>query len=85
MTTIDAAFRQELEAHPTNRVEVIVRTRGDPRQHLAQVMAAGLTVRHTYSLIHALAATGLGTSVLRLVDEPWVDRIERDAEVRTME
>lgn len=85
MTSIDPDFKEQLQAQPVERVDVIVRTYGDPRDHMAHIMAEGLTVRHTYSLINALAVTGLGAAVLRLADESWVDRIEPDAEVRTME
>ena len=84
MTKIDPKFRKRLESNPTQRVDVIVRVAEDPRDRLPDVMAHGLTVRHTYSLIKALAATGLGVSILELADEPWVKKIETDEEVRTM-
>lgn len=84
MTKIDPEFRKRLESNPTQRVDVIVRVAEDPRDRLPDVMAHGLTVRHTYSLIKALAATGLGVSILELADEPWVKKIETDEEVRTM-
>lgn len=81
---INSEFRAELEANPITRVSVIVRTTGDPRDVADQVMGHGLAVRHTYSLIRALAAEGLASSVLQLAEEPWVERIEPDREVRTM-
>ncbi|MFQ5856943.1 MAG: hypothetical protein ACE5LU_15120 [Anaerolineae bacterium] len=81
---IDTKFRERLESDPTQRIDVIVRTVDDPRGRVPQVTAHGLHVRHTYSLVKALAATGLGMSVLRLSDEPWVEKIEPDEEVRTM-
>ncbi len=81
---IDVQFRERLESDPTQRIDVIVRTVDDPRARVSHVTAHGLYVRHTYSLIKALAATGLGASVLQLADEPWVEKIEPDEEVRTM-
>lgn len=81
---IDVQFRERLESDPTQRIDVIVRTVDDPRARVSHVIAHGLHVRHTYSLIKALAATGLGMSVLQLADEPWVEKIEPDEEVRTM-
>ncbi len=82
---IDPKFRQRLEANPTQRFNVIVRSADDPRDHLPSVMAQGLIVRHTYSLINAVAASGLGVSILELASESWVEAIEPDEEVRTME
>ncbi len=82
---IESGFKAELEANPIARVRVIVRTRGDPRKFVGQVIGHGLTVRHTYSLIRAVAAEGLASVVLRLAEEPWVEKIEPDREVRTME
>ncbi|RME45158.1 MAG: hypothetical protein D6791_11410 [Chloroflexi bacterium] len=82
---LDPALKKRLEAEPTQRLDVIVRTVDDPRTRAAQVIAHGLSIRHTYSLIKALAATGLGVSILQLADEPWVEKIEPDEEVRTMD
>ncbi|MFQ5593975.1 MAG: hypothetical protein ACE5HA_07470 [Anaerolineae bacterium] len=82
---LDPAFEQRLRSDPTGRFDVIVRVAGDPRDRVVQAAAHGLSVRHTYSLINAFAATGLGTSVFQLADELWVERIEPDEEVRTMD
>lgn len=85
MATIDPTFEQHLESNPTQRIDVIVRIVDDPRERAPQVMEHGLSIRHTYSLISALAATGLGASILALAAEPWVRKIEPDEEVRTMD
>lgn len=77
-------FRRSLELNPTQRVDVIVRTEADPRDLAPKVVEHGLLVRHTYSLIKALSASGLGLSVLELAKEPWVVEIEPDQEMRTM-
>lgn len=84
MATIDPTFKKRLESNPTQRVHIIVRIVGDPRDRIPHVMEYGLSVRHTYSLIKALAATGLSVAVLELADEPWVEKIEPDEEVHTM-
>lgn len=82
---LDSAFEKRLRSDPTDRFDIIVRTVDDPRDRAAHVAAHGLYVRYTYSLIKALAATGPGMSVLRLADESWVEKIEPDEEVRTMD
>lgn len=84
MEKIESEFKQHLESNRTQRFDVIVRVADDPKSRLPQVMEHGLSVRHTYSLIKAVAASGLGTSILELAEEPWVTRIEPDEEVRTM-
>ncbi|MFQ5343713.1 MAG: hypothetical protein ACE5F6_19395 [Anaerolineae bacterium] len=82
---LDPAFEKRLRSDPTGRFDIIVRTAGDPRDRVAQAAVYGLSIRHTYRLINALAATGLGASVLQLADESWVENIEPDEEVRTMD
>jgi len=82
---LDPEFERELKAEPIARVRVIVRTREDPRQMAEEVVKRGLVVTHTYSLIRAIAAEGLASAVLQLAAEPWVEKIEPDREVRTME
>ena len=82
---LDPTFEERLQSNPTQRFDIIVRTVDDPRYRVAQAAALGLSIRHTYSLINALAATGPGASVLQLADESWVEKIEPDEEVRTMD
>lgn len=81
---LDPEFERELRTEPIARVRVIVRTREDPRQMAGEVAKHGLVVTHTYRLIRAIAAEGLASSVLQLAAEPWVEKIEPDREVRTM-
>ncbi len=84
MAKIDSDFRQRLESEPAQQVDIIARITDDPRDRLSDVAAHGLIVRHTYSLVKALAASGPSTAVLALAGEPWVTKIEPDEEVRTM-
>lgn len=84
MAKIEPTFREYLASNPTQRVDIIVRTADNPQNRVLQVAEHGLSIRHLYSLINALAATGLGSSILNLAGEPWVEKIEPDEEVHVM-
>jgi hypothetical protein len=81
---IDPEFKTRLEATPIRRFDVIIRMDGDPRRFAENIIQHGFLIRYTYSLIKAVAANGLGASVLELANEPWVVKIEPDREVRAM-
>ena len=83
-TKMDPAFKQQLESAPVQRYDVIIRVAGDPRDLADRVVQHGLHIQHTYRLIQALSASGLGTAILAVADEPWVVKIEPDQEMRTM-
>jgi hypothetical protein len=65
-------------------MRLIVRLKDDPGSRVAAVQAHGLTVRHTYSLISAIAVEGTASASLALSDEPWVVSVEEDSTVHTM-
>ena len=83
-----AKFAPDLESklrkNPNADVNVIVRFDSDPAAHLADVQARGLLVRHSYSLISAIAAQGKASQVLALTSESWVVAVEEDKTVHTM-
>lgn len=61
-----------------------MRLKDDPAGRVAAVQAHGLTVRHTYALISAIAIEGAASASLALADEPWVISVEEDSTVHTM-
>lgn len=77
-------LESKLRKNPNADVNVIVRFDSDPAAHLADVQARGLLVRHTYSLIAAIAAQGKASQILELVSESWVMAVEEDKTVHTM-
>jgi len=83
MASINEAYRQWLEAHPQNRVAVIIKTSTPPADHLAALEARNLTVTRTFRLVQAVAATGLAADVLALLAEAWVTSIEPDQPIHT--
>jgi len=77
---------KELEEKLKTEAEVhlIVRTKDDPKRYVGRLEEMGVKVRRTFALIRALAITGKGMDCLALAEEPWVESIEEDKEVRAL-
>lgn len=84
MASIASDLKAKLQRNPTQSVNLIVRLTDAPDAHLTDVQSRGLTIRHTYTLISAIAIQGLASACLALADEPWVLSIEEDKVVHTM-
>jgi hypothetical protein len=84
VASISQNLKSKLQQNPSAIVRLIVRLKDDPSSRVAAVQAHGLTVRHTYSLISAIAVEGAASASLALSDEPWVVSIEEDSSVHTM-
>jgi hypothetical protein len=84
VASISQDLKSKLQGNPDATVRLIVRLTGDPVSRVAAVQAHGLTVRHTYSLISAIAIEGAASASLALAEEPWVISIEEDKAVHTM-
>lgn len=87
MTTerVSAALEQALRSNPAAHVHLIIRTVGPAEERRERAQAFGLTVRHVFRLINALAISGRASDCLALAGEEWVARIEMDREMRTLE
>ncbi len=84
VATISQDLKSKLLGNPNATVRLIVRLKDDPGSRVAAVQAHGLTVRHTYSLISAIAIEGSASASLALANEPWVDSVEEDSAVHTL-
>lgn len=84
MATIPLDLKSKLQQDPNAVVQLIVRLKDDPGSRVAAVQSHGLTVRHTYSLISAIATEGSAAASLALAEEPWVLSVEEDKMVHTM-
>ncbi len=84
MATLSQELKARLQENPGAMVRLIVRLKDDPAARVADVHALGLTVRHTYTLISAIATEGTAAASLVLAAESWVDSIEEDKQVHTM-
>jgi hypothetical protein len=84
MSKISPDLESKLRAQPGATVYLIVRLADPPTDAADRIRACGLTVRYEFSLIRAMAISGLASVCLPLLNEPWVAGIEEDREVRTM-
>ena len=84
MASMNPELKNKLEQNPNAVVNLIVRTMDDPQAHLAEVQARGFEVRHTYSLISAMAVQGKASASMSLANMPWVLSLEEDKTVHTM-
>jgi hypothetical protein len=84
VANISPDLKSKLQTSPNATVRLIVRLADDPSSRVASVQAHGLTVRHTYTLISAVAIEGTAYASLKLAEEPWVVSIEEDKAVHTM-
>ncbi|MBI3913354.1 MAG: hypothetical protein HY327_04105 [Chloroflexi bacterium] len=84
MVSLDDDLRARLQQDPQAIVNLIVRTQQNRDQDLESLRARGLTIRHTYSLISAIAIQGPASAALALTREPWILSIEEDQTVRAV-
>jgi hypothetical protein len=71
------------QADPAAAVSVIVHVDGPADQYASQVNDHGLTVDRVFRLTDTVAARGSAASVLSILDEPWVSKVELDQEIHT--
>jgi hypothetical protein len=69
-------------ADPTVEVSVIIHVDGPAGRYVSQVVEHGLAVGRVFELTDTISASGTGSTVLGLLEEPWVNRIELDQEIR---
>jgi hypothetical protein len=84
VATMSPGLKSKLLQDPNATVRLIVRLKDDPSSRVAAVQSHGLTVRHTYSLISAIAIEGSASASLALAGEPWVVSVEEDSAVHTL-
>lgn len=87
MASCDSSLLSKLrQGKPSQKVNLIIH----PAKSTSLEQAAGLLkaakveVRHLFSLTHSLAAKASVSQALKLVDSPWVSKIEEDKSVRAM-
>jgi hypothetical protein len=78
---IDREFRTRLEKLGSTRVQAIVRVSGSPEQAAKRLRQAGMTVRHAYTLVPAVAVAGPAQTLLAVAGESWVLKVEEDKPV----
>lgn len=84
MAHISPELKSKLEREPQAIVNLIVRVKDKPQEHLDDLRALDVTVRRTFTLISALAIQGRAAAMLKLAQKSWVHSLEEDKVVRTM-
>lgn len=85
MTKIAPDLLRRMQEEPDAEMRLIVRVDGDPAPAAERLAGGPLRVLRTFTLVPGLAVAGKANDALRLLDEPWVSRVEEDREVRTMD
>lgn len=80
----DADLIKIWEANPEAEVSVIVHVDGSPEQYRVALTDLGMQVGRVFRLTSTLSARGLASSVLGLLQAPWVQRVELDQTITTM-
>jgi len=76
---------RRMETEPDAEVRLIVRVDGDPAPAADRLAGGPVRVLRTFTLVPGLAVVGKAADCLRLLDEPWVSRMEEDRPVRAMQ
>ncbi|MBI2845388.1 MAG: hypothetical protein HYX86_02455 [Chloroflexi bacterium] len=84
LAKIESWLLERLEQDPQAGVNLIVRTRGQPQDHLPFFSQKGIEVRHQIQLLKALAIHGPAGKCLSLLEEDWVLAIEEDRPVKAL-
>ena len=69
---------------PEAKVQLIVRTRDEPKAYRSLLARRGIKVKRELGLIKALTIECEASSALALLRERWVVSLEEDREVRAL-
>lgn len=84
MSKADERLVRRLREAPDADFLLILRVSGEPGDAAGKLQATSVEVRRTLSLIRAVAVRASGRQALRLLDEPWLLRMEEDSAVRAL-
>lgn len=84
MSKADAHLIQRLQQSPDADFYLILHVSGDVADVAERLRATPVEVRHVLRLIGAVAVRAPGREALRLLDEPWLVRMEEDRPVRAL-
>jgi hypothetical protein len=84
MSKASETLARRLRDAPDTDFLLILRVSGEAGDAAAALRRESVEVRRTLSLIRAVAVRASGRQALRLLDEPWLVRMEEDGIVRAM-
>jgi hypothetical protein len=80
----DTDLIEAWRASPQAEVAVIVHIDGAPEEYRTALTDLGIQVGRVFRLTRTVSARGLARSVLDLLQEPWVQKVELDQKITTM-
>ena len=80
----DTDLIEAWKANPQAEVAVIVHIDGAPEEYRTALTDLGMQVGRVFRLTRTVSAHGLARSVLDLLQEPWVQKVELDQKITTM-
>lgn len=84
MPKADEGLIRQLKQSPAGEFYLILRVSGDVEDVTEKLRAGPIEVRRLLRLIGAVAVRAQGHEALRLLDEPWLVRMEEDRPVRAL-
>ena len=84
MSSTRSELCKEWLDHPTRKVDLIVRVKGDLDKRSAPLAGRGAEVKYRFRLTSSLALRCSGRVALALLEEPWVERVESDRPVKAL-
>jgi hypothetical protein len=78
---MEEQLKGKLQSLGEEEVNLIVHFKGEPSSCSARLREMGFEIKREYSLLKAFAVKGRASDALRLLDEPWVEKVEEDETV----
>ncbi len=78
---MEEELKEKLQSLGEEEVNLIIHFKGEPSSCNARLREMGFEIRREYSLLKAFAVKGRALDALKLLDEPWVEKVEEDKTV----
>lgn len=80
-TAIDSRLRQAMQERGSEEFHLLIRVDQIDASHEQTLLAHGMTIRRSLSLVPTYAVSGAGADGLGLLSVPWIQRVEEDGPV----
>jgi len=78
---MERELKEKLQSLGGEEVNLIIHFKGEPSSCSARLREMGFEIKREYSLLKAFAVKGKASDALKLLDEPWVEKVEEDKTV----
>lgn len=84
MAQVDPSLRKAWRASPRKKVDLILHVDGNVQERAHLLETQGVEVRRTFRLTRTLSVRCTASRALKLLDLPWVTRVETDSTVHAL-